>query len=180
MQEKCLCKYHTNYDNFLFYRQCYSLFNFFESLKTWFHLHILVHRTFVQINARVTNPSNGKVVSHCILLKSSLTWRTKVGCSPVAVFFPHQAELQEVVGEGVAEDALTVSSPSSATAEPSQAETPESPPPQVQCVLLSAGLVMDATSHQNMCQVMENWAVAGNRKEPCLLLVSKISCLFLF
>ncbi|XP_041804284.1 coiled-coil and C2 domain-containing protein 1B isoform X2 [Chelmon rostratus] len=40
------------------------------------------------------------------------------------------AELQEVVGEGEAEDALTVSSPSSATAESSQAETPESPPPQ--------------------------------------------------
>ncbi|XP_070830989.1 coiled-coil and C2 domain-containing protein 1B isoform X1 [Chaetodon trifascialis] len=40
------------------------------------------------------------------------------------------AELQEVVGEGEAEDAVTVSSPSSAAAEPSQPETPESPPPQ--------------------------------------------------
>ncbi|TKS79578.1 Coiled-coil and C2 domain-containing protein 1B [Collichthys lucidus] len=36
------------------------------------------------------------------------------------------AELQEVVGEGEAEDAVTVSSPSSAAAESSQAETPES------------------------------------------------------
>lgn len=48
------------------------------------------------------------------------------------VLLPHQAELEEVVGEGEDEDALTVSSPSAATAESSAAGTPESPPPQVQ------------------------------------------------
>ncbi|KAG7220920.1 hypothetical protein INR49_017770, partial [Caranx melampygus] len=42
------------------------------------------------------------------------------------------AELQEVVGEGEAEDVATVSSASSATIESSQVETPESPPPQKQ------------------------------------------------
>ncbi|CAJ1072540.1 coiled-coil and C2 domain-containing protein 1B isoform X1 [Xyrichtys novacula] len=42
------------------------------------------------------------------------------------------AELQEVVGEGEAEDDATVSSTSSATAESPKAETPESPEPQVQ------------------------------------------------
>nr|XP_046263639.1 coiled-coil and C2 domain-containing protein 1B isoform X2 [Scatophagus argus] len=41
------------------------------------------------------------------------------------------AELQEVVGEGEAEDAVTVSSSSSAPAESSPAETPASPQPQV-------------------------------------------------
>lgn len=51
--------------------------------------------------------------------------------------FPHQAELQEVVGEGEADDPVTVSSPSSDTAESSQAEAPESPPLQVQCTLLA-------------------------------------------
>ncbi|KAM7379683.1 hypothetical protein PAMP_005217 [Pampus punctatissimus] len=40
------------------------------------------------------------------------------------------AELQEVVGEGETEDAVTVSSTSSATAESSQAATPASAPPQ--------------------------------------------------
>ncbi|KAM9349300.1 coiled-coil and C2 domain-containing protein 1B [Symphorus nematophorus] len=48
------------------------------------------------------------------------------------------AELQEVVGEGEDEDAETVSSPSSATAESSQVETPESPPPQQQEVKVSS------------------------------------------
>ncbi|XP_019130084.2 coiled-coil and C2 domain-containing protein 1B isoform X2 [Larimichthys crocea] len=48
------------------------------------------------------------------------------------------AELQEVVGEGEAEDAVTVSSPSSAAAESSQAETPESPLPQLEVKVSSA------------------------------------------
>ncbi|XP_044075924.1 coiled-coil and C2 domain-containing protein 1B isoform X2 [Siniperca chuatsi] len=48
------------------------------------------------------------------------------------------AELQEVVGEGEAEDAVAVSSTSSATAESSQAETPESPPPQQEVKVSSA------------------------------------------
>ncbi|XP_070775003.1 coiled-coil and C2 domain-containing protein 1B [Enoplosus armatus] len=48
------------------------------------------------------------------------------------------AELQEVVGEGEAEDAVTVSCTSSATAESSQAETPESSPPQQQEVKASS------------------------------------------
>lgn len=49
------------------------------------------------------------------------------------------AELQEVVGEGEAEDAVTVSSTSSATtAESSQAATPESPPPQQREVKVSS------------------------------------------
>ncbi|XP_036938809.1 coiled-coil and C2 domain-containing protein 1B isoform X4 [Acanthopagrus latus] len=48
------------------------------------------------------------------------------------------AELQEVVGEGEADDPVTVSSPSSDTAESSQAETPESPPLQQQEVKVSS------------------------------------------
>ncbi|XP_073348051.1 coiled-coil and C2 domain-containing protein 1B isoform X2 [Pagrus major] len=48
------------------------------------------------------------------------------------------AELQEVVGEGEADDPVTVSSPSSDTAESSQAETPESAPPQQQEVKVSS------------------------------------------
>lgn len=52
----------------------------------------------------------------------------------------HQAELQEVVGEGEAEDIETLSSPSESSAESSKAETPESPHPQVQHFLISARL----------------------------------------
>ncbi|XP_039999794.1 coiled-coil and C2 domain-containing protein 1B isoform X2 [Xiphias gladius] len=48
------------------------------------------------------------------------------------------AELQEVVGEGEAEDAATVSSTSSDTVESSQAETPESPQPQQEVKVSSA------------------------------------------
>lgn len=48
----------------------------------------------------------------------------------------HQAELQEVVGEGETEEAETASCTSSATAESSQAATPESP--QVQHMLHAA------------------------------------------
>ncbi|TKS79557.1 Coiled-coil and C2 domain-containing protein 1B [Collichthys lucidus] len=50
------------------------------------------------------------------------------------------AELQEVVGEGEAEDAVTVSSPSSAAAESSQAETPESALTQQQEVKVSSAV----------------------------------------
>lgn len=46
--------------------------------------------------------------------------------------FLDQAELQEVVGEDEDEDAVTVSSTSSASVQSSQAETPECPPLQVQ------------------------------------------------
>lgn len=52
---------------------------------------------------------------------------------------PHQAELQEVVGDEEAEDAETVSSPSpspSASAKPPPATTPESPAMQVQHMLI--------------------------------------------
>uniref|UniRef100_UPI0037E8A401 coiled-coil and C2 domain-containing protein 1B n=1 Tax=Semicossyphus pulcher TaxID=241346 RepID=UPI0037E8A401 len=48
------------------------------------------------------------------------------------------AELQEVVGEGEAEEAVTVSSMSSSTAVSPQAETPESSPPQQQEVKVSS------------------------------------------
>ncbi|XP_078120512.1 coiled-coil and C2 domain-containing protein 1B isoform X3 [Sander vitreus] len=51
---------------------------------------------------------------------------------------PHQAELQEVVGEGEAEDAVTVSPTSSLTAESSQAEKPKSPLTQQQKVKVSS------------------------------------------
>lgn len=58
-----------------------------------------------------------------------------IGC----IFFlpPYQAELQEVVGEEEAED---VSSTSSAPAESSKGETPESPAAQVQYTLLLPNL----------------------------------------
>ncbi|KAM7400192.1 hypothetical protein PAMA_004743 [Pampus argenteus] len=48
------------------------------------------------------------------------------------------AELQEVVGEGETEDAVTASSTSSATAESSQAATPASAPPQQEVKVSSA------------------------------------------
>lgn len=53
-------------------------------------------------------------------------------------FLPHQAELQEVVGDEEAEDAESASSPSpspSAAAKPPPAATPESPAMQVQHTL---------------------------------------------
>ncbi len=72
-------------------------------------MEILSH---VSTHSRVLNNQSRLLISCCV--------------------FPHQAELQEVVGEGEAEDAVTTSSPSSSTAESPQIETPESPPPQVQ------------------------------------------------
>lgn len=60
-----------------------------------------------------------------------------------------------MVGEEEDEDAVTVSSTSSVTAESSQAKTPESPPLQVQYLLLSASFVIDTTGHQNTCQMAE-------------------------
>ena len=50
-----------------------------------------------------------------------------------------------MVGEGEDEDAVTISSLSPASAEPSQAETPDVPPPQVQHMLFSVSCVKDAT-----------------------------------
>lgn len=63
----------------------------------------------------------------------------KAYCWSVAFFFSplYQAELQEVVGEEEAED---VSSTSSAPAESSKGETPESPAAQVQYTLLLPNL----------------------------------------
>lgn len=89
-------------------------------------------------------------------------WTIKAVCCSVAVFFLHQAELQEVVGEG-GEDAVTVSSTSSATAECSQAETPESPPLQVQC--------------STCCSLRALKLTPATKTHALLLVVYKMSCL---
>lgn len=68
-----------------------------------------------------------------------------------------------MVGEGEAEDAATVSSTSSDTVESSQAETPESPQPQVQYVLLSASLDSDTISPQ-FSVIWHHSSSTGNRK----------------
>lgn len=74
-------------------------------------------------------------------------------------FFPHQAELQEVVGEGETEDDVTASFTSSATAESSQAE---STTPEVQHMLP----VLKLTLSSNICVKL---SISSKRKGQTVL-----------
>lgn len=94
---------------------------------------------FLLRSISIYQTTDGKRDSHSLLLKSSSVCTEKAYCWSVAFFFSplYQAELQEVVGEEEAED---VSSTSSAPAESSKGETPESPAAQVQYTLLLPNL----------------------------------------
>lgn len=87
---------------------------------------------FLLRSISIYQTTDGKRDSHSLLLKSSsVCAQRKLTVDRLHFFFSplYQAELQEVVGEEEAED---VSSTSSAPAESSKGETPESPAAQVQ------------------------------------------------
>lgn len=95
---------------------------------------------FLLRSISIYQTTDGKRDSHSLLLKSSsVCAQRKLTVDRLHFFFSplYQAELQEVVGEEEAED---VSSTSSALAESSKGETPESPAAQVQYTLLLPNL----------------------------------------